>query len=95
MRLIRAAAAGSVRDIRLFGSRGDDSAQGGDVDLYVEVEGLDVTQAAALQRYLRPRLEDAIDLPVDLVVQQTEKAPMLVSTVARETGISLLDAGRE
>jgi predicted nucleotidyltransferase len=86
---------GTLCDLRLFGSRLNDRARGGDVDLYLEVTGLDSTQSAELRRRLRVRLKEALDLPVDLVLQQREKPFKLVSQIAREEGVSLVEGTGE
>lgn len=95
---VRAATpAGTLCDLRLFGSRLNDRARGGDVDLYLEVTGLDSTQSAELKRRLRVCLKEVLDLPVDLVLQQREKPLKLVSQIAREEGTSLVagESGKE
>ena len=66
--------------IWLFGSRVDDNRRGGDVDLYVEPE-----TAPDLTARLRCRSElaDALDLNVDLIVQQPR--PRLAHLPNRQT----------
>lgn len=82
--------AGIKYELRLFGSRLDDNLKGGDVDLYLEIDGVGVEAQATLQRTLRSRLEEALDMPVDLVVQQRREPLKLVSRIAKEGGVSLL-----
>ena len=69
----------------LFGSRVDDAAKGGDIDLYVElpqpVSPLTIARA-------RGDLADALGQSVDLVVNDGRyKRP--IYAIARETGVRL------
>ncbi|WP_018936842.1 MULTISPECIES: nucleotidyltransferase domain-containing protein [unclassified Thioalkalivibrio] len=73
----------------LFGSRTDDSARGGDIDLYVEAEGTpdellesELKLHAALQRRLGERR-------VDLVVHRRGTPARPIDTHARRTGLPL------
>jgi len=58
---------GVQAQVGLFGSRLDDQARGGDVDLLVETE-----QAPALRQraFATMALEQALNLPVDIVATQ-------------------------
>ena len=71
--------------IWLFGSRVDDQRRGGDVDLYVEPES-----SPALIDRLRCKvaLADALDLNVDLVVQQPG-CDLPIYRIARRHGVPL------
>ncbi len=71
--------------IWLFGSRVDDQRRGGDVDLYVEPES-----PPTLMERLRCKvaLADALDLNVDLVVQQTG-LDLPIYRIARRHGVPL------
>ncbi|MGR9098991.1 MAG: nucleotidyltransferase domain-containing protein [Gammaproteobacteria bacterium] len=73
----------------LFGSRLNDLAKGGDVDLYLEVDSVDPVIQAQLKRRLRVELEESLDLPVDLIVQERQKPLKLVSEIARREGLPL------
>lgn len=53
--------------VMLFGSRLDDSARGGDVDLLVETAGPPTLHQCALATLA---LEQALNLPVDILAQQ-------------------------
>jgi predicted nucleotidyltransferase len=76
-------------DLRLFGSRTNDDAKGGDVDLYLEVDGLTPEECVKLKFRLHGELEEALDLPVDLVIQDRSWPLKLVSKIARREGIPL------
>ena len=78
--------AGARYQLTLFGSRLDDDARGGDVDIYLEITGLEKQQQQILKRRLRPRLEELLDLPVDLIIQDHNEPLALVSKIARELG---------
>ena len=77
-------------ELRLFGSRLDDNRKGGDVDIYLETTGLSAEQCYELKLTLRPLLEEALDLPVDLIVQDAQSPLLLISHVARDEGVSIL-----
>ncbi len=68
----------------LFGSRVNDAALGGDVDIYVE------SDLAELQREVRckVKLQDLLDLPVDLVVRAPHDRSV-IARHAREQGVRL------
>jgi predicted nucleotidyltransferase len=69
----------------LFGSRVDDAAKGGDIDLYVELP--QPASALAVAR-TRGDLADALGQHVDLVINDGRcKRP--IYAIARETGVRL------
>jgi predicted nucleotidyltransferase len=72
----------------LFGSRVNDALKGGDVDLCVIA---DASPEILMQKKLclRPQLEQAIDLPVDLVMQSEQRPYKEVVEQAMQTGIRL------
>jgi len=74
--------------VRLFGSRLDDSARGGDIDLYVET---DLAEAEAEERRLRmlARLARRLgDRQIDLVVK-TADGELPIHAIARNEGVVL------
>jgi predicted nucleotidyltransferase len=71
--------------IWLFGSRVNDSRRGGDVDLYVEPET--VPDLTARLR-CRSELADALDLNVDLIVQQPGR-DLPIYRIAKQSGVAL------
>lgn len=85
-RLVRTSA-GIGANVYLFGSRRDDSARGGDVDLYVETsEVLDYLPRAELAT----ALEAEIGLPVDLVVKDALDVEKPFHRVAKLSGQKLI-----
>lgn len=76
----------SHHTLMLFGSRLNDEARGGDVDIYLEVVGIGQEEQSRIKRRLRPRLEEILDLPVDLVMQDSAEPLTLLSKIAREQG---------
>ena len=76
---------GAQARIWLFGSRVDDTRRGGDVDLYVEPE-----TAPDLMSSLRCKsaLADALDLNVDLIVQQPGR-DLPIYRIAKQSGVAL------
>jgi predicted nucleotidyltransferase len=65
----------------LFGSRLDDSARGGDVDLYVKAG----PHALMDELRCKIRLEEALQIPVDLIVRKPlDVSP--IATIAKDQG---------
>ncbi|MGM0554441.1 MAG: nucleotidyltransferase domain-containing protein [Pseudomonadota bacterium] len=75
--------------VKLFGSRVDDAARGGDIDLYIEADGTpdelldrELRLSAALQRRLGERR-------VDIVVHPRGAPHRPIDTHADRTGVAL------
>jgi predicted nucleotidyltransferase len=89
---IRAAIARTLSDdarVWLFGSRVDDQAGGGDIDLYIE---LDASPADALERQTRlyAALQRALgEQRIDLVVHRRGTPLRPIDDEARRTGVRL------
>lgn len=72
--------------IRLFGSRLNDEAKGGDVDLFIEMpQLLGLLQKAQLKNALESRL----NLPVDLLIVQTGQKLSPFQQIAFEKSVLL------
>ena len=70
---------GDQSTVRLFGSRADDSASGGDIDLYVQIRGVDAQRqekSRKLSARICAKLGDV--LPIDVVVKDDETADGLI-----------------
>lgn len=91
-RLIRAKVAelfGPGARVRLFGSRVDDAARGGDIDLLVEVPEPVGNRPAAAAR-LAAELQIALgDQRIDVVLVDPHTPPAPVHEVARRMGVPL------
>lgn len=71
--------------IKLFGSRTDDTARGGDIDLYVET----AKPASALMiAKIQCRLEDALEIKIDVIVNDGSRNSPIFG-IANETGMTL------
>lgn len=75
--------------VRLFGSRVDDDARGGDIDLYIETEGSPreiLDRELDLQARLVHRLGER---KIDIVVHPRDQPPRPIDEHARRTGVRL------
>lgn len=75
--------------VRLFGSRVDDEARGGDIDLHIESSG---TAAELLNHelQLRSRLQRRLgERKIDIVVHDGQRPVRPIDTHARQTGVAL------
>ncbi len=73
----------------LVGSRADDSARGGDVDLFVEAEAVP-PQGRVRARLGADVVPEEIDSSVDLLVRYPGEAEQPIFRIAKMTGVSLL-----
>jgi len=80
---------GNEAVVRLFGSRVDDSARGGDIDLHIETSG---SPAELLDRELRLRallLRRLGERRIDVVVHEHHQPLRPIDEQARKTGVAL------
>ncbi len=86
------ALAGEACRIWLYGSRLDDTRQGGDIDLLVET----IPRLGLLQRaQIKNQLEKALQLPVDVLVTSPDALGSPFVTLAKAQAISLNDDTQE
>ena len=72
----------------LFGSRCDDKARGGDIDLYIETPPVDNLFQRKIS--LRLQLEDFLgEQKIDLVIRRTDEALLPIHVLAKEKGCLL------
>jgi predicted nucleotidyltransferase len=75
--------------VRLFGSRVDDRARGGDTDLLVEVDHA-IAQPALLSARIGARLQQALgDRRIDVLLAAPNVSEQAIHRIARETGVEL------
>lgn len=74
--------------VRVFGSRADDAARGGDLDLYVEVDPGRATLDAEF-RFLDIIERPLDELRVDLLVRERDRPPRPIERIALRDGIVL------
>lgn len=89
VRLVRAYAGADCR-VYLFGSRTDDKARGGDVDLIVETPA---PVPRLRQARLKMDIEGRLGLPVDLIFRVENKPPSAFETIALKNAVPLEPAG--
>jgi predicted nucleotidyltransferase len=77
---------GTDATVMLFGSRLDDKARGGDVDLLVECEAPPTLRQRAL---VTMAIEQALALPVDIVAQQRGTPGSAFARIARSQAMPL------
>lgn len=89
IRAIVAEQAGPQATVRLFGSRVDDAARGGDVDLFVELPE-PTQEPALLAARIAGRVSRALDdRKVDVVLAAPNLMPLPIHDVARREGVLL------
>lgn len=80
---------GQNSSVFLFGSRKDDNARGGDVDLYVETpSAVSLLERARLQM----RLENALGLPVDLLIKTKGETAKPFEKIVYDQAVPLREA---
>ena len=78
--------AGEHARVFLFGSRLDDKAKGGDVDILIETE----TPLSLIERAkIKLQLESELGLPVDVITQTRNVTPTPFQTIARKHAFML------
>ncbi|MCI5133592.1 MAG: nucleotidyltransferase domain-containing protein [Candidatus Electrothrix sp. AW2] len=76
--------------VYLFGSRLDDKARGGDVDLLIETQ----QYISRMQRVrLKMAIEAALELPVDLVIRSEDETPTAFQRIAKSCATAIMDGG--
>ena len=74
--------------VYLFGSRLNEKARGGDVDLLIETP----QYVSRMQRArLKIAIEAALELPVDLVIRSEDETPTAFQRIAKSCATSIMD----
>ncbi|MEW6168136.1 MAG: nucleotidyltransferase domain-containing protein [Pseudomonadota bacterium] len=89
LKSLAAAEFGNRAEVRLFGSRTDDAARGGDVDLFVEVSS-PIDRPALRSARLAARAIRALGgRRVDVVLAAPNLANLPIHDIARSSGVRL------
>ena len=81
---------GAQSRILLFGSRVDDSARGGDIDLYIEPDLTEPEKLVAAKINAMAELHGLLgEQKIDLVINRHRMATLPIHRLAQQTGISL------
>lgn len=82
---------GADVDVRLFGSRADDSKKGGDIDLYIATSETDIAAVMRAELAFLVSVKRRIgDQKIDLVVDYPgRRARPAILDIARRTGIPI------
>ena len=75
--------------VRLFGSRVDDNARGGDIDLCIEVDRVLANRAAAASRLIAELQLVLGDQRLDVIIVDPATAPQPIHQQVRRQGIVL------
>jgi predicted nucleotidyltransferase len=78
--------AGTGATVYLFGSRLNDQAKGGDIDLFIEAK---TPLSLLLRAQIKMELEAQLGLPVDIVSKAFEAEPTAFQMIARSHAIPL------
>ncbi len=76
--------------VRLFGSRIDDSAAGGDIDLHIEAETAELATLRNELAFSAELKEMVGEQRIDVVVRPPDYDPQPIDCIALETGVPLL-----
>ncbi|MHB0990615.1 MAG: nucleotidyltransferase domain-containing protein [Burkholderiales bacterium] len=92
--VIRAASAQSFGEkaaVWLFGSRLDDSKQGGDIDLYIEPEIQQADELVAAKLHFLLELHKQLgEQKIDVVIRRATSDELPIYRIAKATGVRLL-----
>jgi predicted nucleotidyltransferase len=81
---------GDRAEVRLFGSRVDDSARGGDIDLYVEPEMTDPDALIEAKLQALAELHQRLgEQKIDLIIKRAGTATKAIHRVAKSSGLPL------
>lgn len=75
---------GDKARVYLFGSRTDDNRRGGDVDLLIEI---DQSESIMANIELGAYLEQALDLPVDILIHEQNKPYSAFQNIAKSQAL--------